>query len=134
MKKIFFSILFLTTVVLVYGQREIIKQPGSGQGRPGQVAQKDSSGFQQRDDLKDSITISYRYMEALRRYTLDSSVNDFDKYFPVPASYQYLGNNGSASFPLIFTPNAKAGWDAGFHAFDVYRYTLEGTKFYKTTR
>ncbi|MBC7867953.1 MAG: hypothetical protein H7X88_10520, partial [Gloeobacteraceae cyanobacterium ES-bin-316] len=83
---------------------------------------------------KDSITISYRYLDALRRYTLDSSVNDFDKYFPVPSRYQYLGNNGAASYPLIFTPFTKAGWDAGFHAFDVYRFNMEETKFYKTTR
>ena len=97
MKKIFFSILFLTTVGLVYGQREIIKQPGTPTTRQNQQgAQKDSSGFQQRDDLKDSITISYRYMDAIRRYTIDSSVNDIDRYFPVPTSYQYLGNNGAA--------------------------------------
>ncbi|HSN60524.1 MAG TPA: putative porin, partial [Ferruginibacter sp.] len=49
-------------------------------------------------------------------------------------SYQYLGNNGAAAFPLIFTPFAKAGWDAGFHAYDIYKFTLEETKFYKTTR
>ena len=137
MKKIFFSILFLTTVVLVYGQTEILRQPGMpGQGRPGQNQQprKDSSGFEQRDDLKDSITISYRYMDALRRYSLDSSVNDNDKYFPVPSTFQYLGNNGAAAFPLVFAPNVKTGWDAGFHAYDVYRFTVEGTRFYKTTR
>lgn len=139
MKKIFFSILLLSTVVLAHGQEEVIR-PGNPAMRPGrqgqnpQAAKKDSSGFQQRDDLKDSITISYRYMDAIRRYTLDSSVNDIDKYFPVPATFQYLGNNGAAAVPLIFSPNDKAGWDAGFHAYDVYRFTLEGTKFYKTTR
>lgn len=90
--------------------------------------------FQQRDDLADSITISYRYMDELRRYTIDSSVNDFDTYFPVPSRYMYLGNNGSAATSLIFTPFTKAGWDAGFHAFDIYRFKLEETRFYKTTR
>lgn len=94
----------------------------------------DTSGFRQRDDLKDSITISYRYMNDLKRYNIDSSVNDFDTYFPVPSNYMYLGNNGTAAYPLIFSPFAKAGWDAGFHAYDVYRFKLEETKFYKTTR
>ncbi len=28
----------------------------------------------------------------------------------------------------------KAGWDAGFHAFDVYRFALQDTRFYRTTR
>ncbi len=94
----------------------------------------DTAGFQRRDDLKDSITISYRYMDSTVRRTIDSSVNDFDKYFPVPSTYQYLGNNGAAAFPLIFQPNAKPGWDAGFHAYDIYRFTLEESKFYKTTK
>lgn len=100
----------------------------------GRTGQKDTTGFQQRDDLKDSITISYRYMDELRRYNIDSSVNDFDKYFPVPTSYLYMGNNGAAAVPIIFSPFTKAGWDAGFHSFDVYRFKLEETKFYKTTR
>jgi hypothetical protein len=93
----------------------------------------DTLGFERRDDLADSISVSFRYMDSLRRQPLDSSVNDFDKYYSVPSSYQYLGNNGAAAFPLIFKPFAKPGWDAGFHAFDVYRYTLENTRFYKVT-
>lgn len=93
----------------------------------------DTLGFEHRDDLADSISISYRYTDSVRRNTIDSSVNDFDKYFPIPSSYQYLGNNGAAAFPLIFKPFAKAGWDPGFHAFDVYKFTIENTKFYRTT-
>ena len=98
------------------------------------AARKDSIGFEHRDDLKDSVSITYRFLDSVRNNTLDSSINDFDKYFSVPSAYQYLGNNGAAAYALIYAPNAKAGWDAGFHAFDVYRYTLEGTKFYKTTK
>lgn len=95
---------------------------------------KDSSGFQHRDDLADSITISYHYLDSSRRNTIDSSINDFDKYFSIPSTYQHLGNNGAAAFPLIFQPYIKTGWDAGFHAYDIYRFTLEGTKLYRTTR
>ena len=76
----------------------------------------DTLGFEHRDDLKDSITISYRFLDSVRRYPIDSSVNDFDKYYSVPSTYQYLGNNGQAAFPLVFKPFNKAGWDAGFHA------------------
>lgn len=95
---------------------------------------KDTLGFEHRDDSKDSISISYRYLDSVRRNSIDSSVNDFDRYFSVPSSYQYLGNNGAAAVALIFQPFNKAGWDAGFHAYDIYRFTLEGTKFYKTNR
>src|SRR5690606_2908737 len=48
--------------------------------------------------------------------------------------YVTLGNNGSAAYPVLFSPYAKAGWDAGFHAFEVYKYNIENTRFYKTTR
>jgi Putative porin len=93
----------------------------------------DTLGFERRDDLADSIAISFRYMDSLRRNPLDSSVNDFDKYYSVPSNYQYLGNNGAAAFSLIYKPFLRAGWDEGFHAFDIYKFKLTDTKFYKTT-
>ena len=93
----------------------------------------DTLGFEHRDDLADSITISYRYLDSVKRHPIDSSVNDFDKYFPVPSTYQNLGNNGTAAFPLIFKPFSRPGWDPGFHAFDIYKYRLEETKFFRTT-
>ncbi|MGC4099739.1 putative porin [Ferruginibacter sp.] len=91
-------------------------------------------GFEHRDDKKDSITLTFKYLDSTRINRLDSSINDFDKYFPVPSSWQYLGNNGNAAYPLIYQPNLKPGWDAGFHAFDIYRFKLEDTRFYKTTK
>ena len=100
----------------------------------GQSKKGDSLSFQHRDDLADSITISFRFLDSLRSDHLDSSINDFDKIYSVPANYVTLGNNGSAAFPVLFSPLLKAGWDAGFHAYDLYKFTLEDTRFYKTTR
>jgi Putative porin len=97
-------------------------------------AKDNALGFEHRDDKKDSITISYKFLDSVRVNRLDSSINDFDKYFSVPSTYQYLGNHGAAAYSLLYQPNLKPGWDAGFHAFDVYRYKLEETKFYKTTK
>lgn len=94
----------------------------------------DSSGFKHRDDLADSITISYRFLDSLTNDKLDSSVNDYGKIFTVPADYMTLGNNGSPAFPVLFSPFTASGFDAGFHAFDLYKLTLENTQFYKTTR
>ncbi|MEO6254135.1 MAG: putative porin [Ferruginibacter sp.] len=102
-----------------------------GNANPGR---KDTIGFEHRNDKKDSISITYKYLDSIRSIPFDSSINDFDKYFSVPSSYLYMGNHGAAAYSLIYMPNAKPGWDAGFHAFDVYRYTLEGSKFYKTNR
>ena len=100
----------------------------------GQSKKGDTLAFQHRDDLADSITISFRYLDSLKSDYLDSSINDFNKIYTVPADYVTLGNNGTAAFPVLFSPLLKAGWDAGFHAYDLYKYTLENTRFFKTTR
>ncbi|MEP7107674.1 MAG: putative porin [Ferruginibacter sp.] len=97
-------------------------------------SKNDNLGFEHRDDAKDSITISFRYLDSIRSVQLDTTINDFYRYFSVPSSEQYLGNNGSAAYSLIFAPFVKPGWDAGFHAFEVYRFALENTRFFKTTR
>lgn len=102
-----------------------------GQSQPTDSASK---SFNHRDDLADSITIFYRFLDSLTTNTLDSSINDFGKVYTVPTGYVTLGNNGNAAYPILFSPIMKAGFDEGFHAFDVYKYTVENTKFYKTTR
>lgn len=95
---------------------------------------RDTTGFQQRNNLEDSITISFHYLDSTTRRFLDSSVTNFDNYFPLPRTWQNLGNNGAAAYPILFEPIMKAGFDAGFHAYDVYKFKLEETKLYRTTR
>jgi len=127
----------LSLTVLSYAQRNIL---GNMRGKVGNITSGRSGGggdslkFEHRDDLADSITISYHYLDSLKSDNIDSSINDFGKVYSVPTGYVTLGNNGNAAFPVLFTPILKAGWDAGFHAFDVYKYTIENTRFYKTTR
>ncbi len=145
MKKIFCLIVFALLASSVFaqipadilknarGNRQKNNSKGSDTTKNKSNNKLDTLGFEHRDDLKDSITVSFRFLDSARRNTIDSGVNDFDKYYAVPSTWQYLGNNGAAAFPLIFKPFAKTGWDAGFHAYDVYRFKLEETKFYKTT-
>lgn len=70
----------------------------------------------------------------MQRYKLDSSINDFTKRFPIPAHHVFLGNTGTATRSLLFSPLMKSGWDAGFHAFDAYRWKLDEVRFFNTTR
>lgn len=131
-----FTLLFFCCKMVQAQQPDVLNQIGgrlkgirsSGSGG------RDTIGFEHRDDRKDSISITYKYLDSVRSNFLDSGIHDFDKYFSVPSSYIYLGNNGAAAYPVVYQPAARAGWDAGFHAYDIYRYTLEGTKFYKTNR
>ncbi|HEY8388529.1 MAG TPA: putative porin [Parasegetibacter sp.] len=102
---------------------------GMGGGRQG-----GGDSLERRTGLEDSITISFRYLDSTRLYRLDSSISDFTNRFPVPAHFTFLGNAGNAANSLTFDPMRKPGWDPGFHSFDIYKYNLEESRFYNTTR
>jgi hypothetical protein len=106
---------------------------GNAMGRGGSSSPfKDS--LLHRTGLEDSATIIYRYLDTTRFFSLDSSVNDFTRRWPVPWTNIVLGNNGSASRSLLFSPNMKPGWDHGMHAFDPYMVQEKNIRFYNTTR
>ncbi len=145
MYKIIFSLLLLGTFQFTFAQNPMQRLSGAGRSMSGSGKTSSGNGgkgdtdslglgFEHRDDLKDSITISFKYLDSIRNIRLDTNLNDFYRFFSVPADLQYLGNNGNAGYPLIYAPFAKPGWDAGFHAFDAYRFTLENTRFFKTTK
>ena len=135
-KKIGFLFLLLFTIEFSYAQLPRMRSgnPLQGLSNMGNKSGSDTIGFEHRNDLKDSITISFHHLNSLTKEYLDSSINDFGKYYTVPDGYVTLGNNGNAAYPVLFTPILKAGWDAGFHAFDVYKYTIANTRFFQTTR
>lgn len=84
--------------------------------------------------VEEKITIHYRYLNSVKEYSLDSSINDFTKYIPLKASDIYLGNLGLAEKSIIYSPSLQPGFDPGFHAFDDYRFSFDSTRFYNTTR
>jgi hypothetical protein len=93
-----------------------------------------SDSLKRRDKNEDSITIRFRYLDSTRNYLLDSSVTDFTRRFPIPATNIFLGNTGTASRSILFSPLLRPGWDPGFHSFDIYKWTLEKARFFNTTR
>ena len=101
---------------------------------PNSTPQKGQDSLKHRDNTDDSITIHYRYFDSSTIRNLDSSINDFTTRYPLPANYVTLGNLGTAAHSLLFNPNLKPGFDPGFHSFDIYRFKIEDTKFYQTTR
>ncbi len=129
---------------LLFGSLLIFSVPSEAQNPVGNIGnrlkglgntgQGGSDSLRKRDKLEDSITISFRYLDSTRNYKLDSSITDFNRLFPIPATHIYLGNTGNASRSLVFSPNFNAGFDPGFHAFDVYKWKLESVRFFNTTR
>ncbi|MCL6524759.1 MAG: putative porin [Thermoflavifilum sp.] len=83
--------------------------------------------------INDTILIYYHYLNDVTAHHLDSSINNFYTYFPLQPSDAYLGNIGNPGYNLIFKPLLKAGWDAGFHALDLYKWSIDSARFYQTT-
>ncbi|MEJ7827268.1 MAG: putative porin [Segetibacter sp.] len=147
MNKQLFSTFFSSAVILLVLLSGSLNAQNSPRvfDRSGQQSQYDSSGrvrntssggdsLLHRDINADSITIYYRFFDSTRIRNLDSSINDFTTRFPLPAYYVNLGNFGTAAHSLLFSPTIKPGWDPGFHAFDIYRFNMESTRFFQTTR
>ncbi|MFY7964800.1 MAG: putative porin [Chitinophagaceae bacterium] len=103
----------------------------NGQG----VRKNTDTSFQHRDPFADSLTIYFKYFDKSKTQFLDSSINDFYTRFPLPYYYNHLGNLATAAKSLLFSPNnLQAGFDAGFHQYDVYNYTLENTRLFQSTK
>lgn len=115
---------------MIKGGNQRLKQLGNLKTSGG----SGSDSLKRRDHSEDSITVRFRYLDSTRFNTLDSSVNDFTRRFPIPATNVFLGNDGTASRSILFSPLLKPGWDPGFHAFDVYKWTVDKARLFSTTR
>lgn len=105
-----------------------MRNRGSSQGNQG------GDSLRSRNKFEDSITIRYYYMDSSLPHKFDSSISDFTSRYPIKPTEIYLGNSGSPTKSLLFSPNLKAGWDPGFHAYDTYKWNLDQIRFYNTTR
>ena len=136
-KYISLFILLLLMQGIVHAQQplQVINSGGNyGQAGRGVQAPKKTESLQRRDKNADSITIYYKLYNNNDIQKLDSSINDFYVHYPIPYTSYNLGNLGTATKSYLFNTNKQIGWDDGFHAYDGYNYTLEGTPFYQTTR
>jgi hypothetical protein len=134
-KSILFFVLLLTLVQYEVNAQTPIDEFNTPE-RPGSFSPKGkrTDSLQKRDQLADSITLYYKYYNSNELSKLDTSINDFFIHYPIPYTAYNLGNLGNASKSYLFNPITTAGWDAGFHSYDTYFYTLAQTPFYETTR
>ncbi len=49
-------------------------------------------------------------------------------------SYKYLGNLGTAAFPNLFAINNRLGMNIGFHNYDLFFFSLDSIKYYRTNK
>jgi Putative porin len=143
-KKYFVSLLLLVFAFTSKAQGGLERDPNAGfsggsngvnyNNQQSNTRSKADSGLKQRDKFADSVTIYFKYFDSTKTRVLDSSLNDFSIKLNMPFYFTHLGNMASASKSLLFMPNLQCGFDAGFHQFDVYQYTIEKTRLFKTTR
>ena len=148
-RHLFFVIVLIASLQVVAqrpspgGGRNLMQNmPGGfsnmGGGRGGFGSGSSSGPFKDsllhRTGFEDSATIAFRYLDTARFFFMDSSVNDFTKRWYLPWTNVFLGNTGSATRSLLFSPNMQAGWDHGMHAYDPYIQKIKDVKFYNTTR
>ena len=132
MRIVLFFLLLLHGYVVVQAQTPLRglgnRIPRGGGGGGGM------DSLQRRDKKEDSVNIFYRYLDSVQQFRLDTAVNDFRTRFPVPVTYQYLGNPGQPARSMLLQPESRGGFDAGFHIYDVYRWTPERARFFNTTK
>lgn len=138
--KVLRLILFLSVILLVERATAQFDFPGGqipvgldNQGRPF-ATDTTNQVLEKRDRFADSISIYYKYFDSSIIRSFDSSINDFFTRYPVPWTYIDLGNFGNAARNLVYTPLMKPGFDAGFHAYDIYNYNYQNTRFFQSTR
>jgi hypothetical protein len=84
------------------------------------------------DWKSENVRISYRLLCSDKTYTPDTSIHILHRRPFVQPWYRDLGNTGTPAQNLIFTPEYRVGPTLGYHAFDVYRFTVDSLHFYNT--
>jgi hypothetical protein len=120
--------------VLLSGTGLMAQNPLQGRfgGVGGGSGQKGADTLEHRKT--DTITIHFRYLDSSRLNNLDSGILDFGTKIPRPDNWINLGNLGTPARDLAFSPRMLSGFDPGFHSFDIYEYTVDGARFYNTTK
>jgi hypothetical protein len=134
LKKQFIIIGLLLFSCILQAQNDAFRRLQGASRLGSGASQGTGDSLHHRTGLEDSITIRFRYLDSTSLQGFDSSVTDFTKRFPIPWHHVHLGNFGTSTQSLLFSPVFQSGWDHGFHSFDVYNLTVAQTRFYTTTR
>lgn len=106
--------------------------PGGAPGAPVTDTSMNKSNTDEWDET--DARIFYKYRQSDKIYYPDSSIHTFHRR-PFSQPWQRdLGNLGTPSRNLMFTPEYRVGPSLGYHAFDVYRYDADSMRYYNTSR
>ncbi len=77
--------------------------------------------------------ITIKQLNSDIAYTPDTALHTFQRRPFTEPWYRDLGNLGSPSQNLFFTPEDRFGPTLGYHVFDVYRFHVDSLRYFNTT-
>lgn len=110
-----------------------LRDPVAAQGLAG--AANDTAGKANTTDWDETDAEIY-YTRAFSTVKLhfDSTVHTVHRRPHSQPWFRDLGNLGSPSMNLQFTPQNPVGLSLGYHSFDAFRFVADSLKYYNTTR
>ncbi len=87
--------------------------------------------------MDDSTAVFYFYKDDFELEKRADTLGHFQRYIPVlmgDVDHNYLGNFGSAHYPLLYQQRYREGFDLGFHNYDGYLITKEEVPFYNSRK
>lgn len=101
------------------------------------IAAKDSTAakpVRKRSSLNDTW---YYGSEPNKRYIIDTGIAQLHRFDVVRRDgieFFNLGNTGTEAYSTIFNPSMTAGFNMGFHQFDVYKFSKDSIRYYQVIR
>jgi len=131
-----FSPLLLFLCLLIGGNISFAQLSGQGTTSPTGAPNKDTSMAKTNTNSWKNYTTrtSYKKLNSEKVYYPDTSLHTFHRRPFSQAWQQDMGNLGSPTQNLLFTPEDRLGPTLGYHVFDVYRFLPDSLCFYNTNR
>ena len=95
--------------------------------------QFDKSNTDEWHSVDVNIKVRYKYLNSDNIHSPDSSIHTYHRKSYLQPWRVDLGNYGTATQNLMFTPEDRLGPTLGYKALDIYRIDADSLRFYNTT-
>jgi hypothetical protein len=124
-------ILLISLVAPFAALAQFPQKPGSPTDLP-----PDTSMNKTNDDRwkNEAARIVYKKLNSDKAFTPDTSIHSFHRRPFLQPWHRDLGNTGTPTHSLFFTPEKRIGPTLGYRVFDVYRFEIDSLNYYNTNK
>lgn len=128
--------MFIVMALMLFQYPIAVNAQLSGGQNNGNGVPRDTAANKTNTDEWETPEAQITYTKAFSsvKSGLDTSIHTFHRRPYSQPWYRDLGNLGSPTMNLQFTPQNPVGLSLGYHSFDVYRFTADSMRYYNTTR